>query len=112
MGLIINDQITLKNGMSITGAYLSFNSQTVSLISGLSARLATARDGGKSLGADYTACGSYNLYASRDAMLRNCSPIEGDTVDCPVQKSDLSTPVHQILYKYIKDNIYPNSSDS
>jgi hypothetical protein len=39
MGLTVNDIITLKNGMKVNGAYISFSGQSIGLIPGPSARL-------------------------------------------------------------------------
>ena len=107
MGLTINDTITLKNGMQVTGAYLTLNNQSLAIIPGNSATLAAKEYPKKA----FTATGSYNLYMNRDAMLSNCAPLQGGFVDCQLEQNGVSVPLHQIIYDYIKANVYPNSTD-
>ena len=112
MGLTIQNSITLKNGMQASNVYLCFNNQPVTIFPGLNANLTTGIDGGKSLSANsWTISAQYYLYTSNTAMLNKCTPLESNTVCVPIMTSMLSTPAHQILYDYIKENIFTSAID-
>jgi hypothetical protein len=115
MGLTINDTITLKNGMTVTGAYLSFNKQNIGLIPGPSARLVTPNVTSNIANvydtAQYTACGMYKIWVNEDAKNSNCDPIQTGTVDYGISTEKTSTSLHGLLYEYIKTNIYTNTTD-
>ena len=107
MGLLINDSITLNNGMTIQGAYLTLNAQHLGLIPGNSATLSAKEVKAKA----YTACAGFKLYVNKNAMLAGNTPVQEGRVDVQVDSSGLSTPLHQIVYDYIKQKVYPNSTD-
>ena len=108
MGLIINDEITLDNGMTVTGAYLSFNRRHVTIMPGQSATLSA--DGADST-VEYTVCASYDIWASQKACQNKLKPIQSSMIDFAITKADTQTPVHDLLYSYIKANLYKNTTD-
>lgn len=114
MGLIIVDEIEFPNGLSVGGTYLSFAGNNVSIIPGPSARLAAALDGGaqyrKSNG--YTLCGKYSIWPTKAAQQAGKEPITSNTIDCFVLTPDMNAPLHDMLYDYIKTNIYTNTTDA
>ena len=119
MGLIINDEITLENGMQVTRAYLSFYKNHISIIPGMSATLAAAagnplQSSNVSNVADtpYTACGMYSIWYSKDAMQKGLKPIQTGTVDYQITKDQTQTALHDLLYSYIKTNLYTNTTDA
>ena len=118
MGLIINDEIVLENGMPVTGAYISFRKNSVSIIPGLSPTIAVGA--GNPLEANnysdetttpYTACGTFNIWFSQDAAQRGLKPIQFANIDYQITKDQTQTPIHTLLYSYIKTNIYKNTTD-
>jgi hypothetical protein len=93
MGLIINEGITLKNGMNVNGAYLSFYGQSIGLIPGPSARLMAPVTGqplpdvdNLKKTVDYTANGSYNIWLNKAAKDSGYLPIDSGTVDYQITK--------------------------
>lgn len=116
MGLIIDDTITLKNGMTLQGAYLSFNKQYLGLVPGPSARLVTPNVSSNIANVydtvQYTACGEYKIWANQQAMQNGCVPVETGTIDYGVTKDQVSQSLHTLLYTYIKTNVYKNTTDA
>lgn len=108
MGLTINDEITLENGMTVTGAYLSFHKQHVTIIPGQSATLSA---GGADSNVAYTACASYSIWANKAVCQNNLKPIQTGCIDYAITVEQTQTPLHQLLYDFIKQNIYKNTSD-
>jgi len=106
MGLIINDEITLKNGMKITGAYLRFGGQRIRII-----------PGPKQLRADdpkpkYILQGVYQLWISKEAVNDDdIQFLQEGVVDTPITDDDLNTPIHKLAYDYVKANVFPNTTD-
>jgi hypothetical protein len=115
MGLIVNDTITLKNGMKVTGAYLSFYGQSIGFVPGPSATLTgqplpDVENLRKTV--DYTANGSYSIWFNKEAKDSGLVPVESGNVDYPITKDLASTPLHTLLYQYVKTNIYKNTTDA
>ena len=108
MGLTINDQITLDNGMTVTGAYLSFHRQLVTIIPGQSATLSA--DGADSNVA-YTACASYSIWVNQAACENNLKPIQTGVIDYAITVDQTKIALHTLLYTYIKTNLYTNTTD-
>jgi len=108
MGLTINDTITLENGMTITGAYLSFNRQHVSIIPGQSPTLSAE---GPDPSISYTACATYSIWASQQACQNKLKPIQTGMIDYAITTAQTQTALHTLLYNYIKTNIYKNTTD-
>lgn len=107
MGLTINDEITLKNGLKVTGAYLSMSGERIRLMG------ATPRVQQENPGIRYTFQGSYTLWISKEASL-DTSPeehLDRGTIDIVVTDDDLNLPIHQIAYNYIKTKLYTNTTD-
>jgi hypothetical protein len=106
MGLIINEEITLKNGMKITGAYLSMYRQRLRLYPG------PAQIHAEIIQPRYILQGVYTLWVSQDAVKDpNVNFLEEGVLDFPITDEDLNKPVHQIAYDYIKTKIYTNTTD-
>jgi hypothetical protein len=106
MGLIINDEITLKNGMKITGAYLSMHRQRLRLYPGpvqLHPEVIQPR---------YVLQGAYTLWISPEAVKDpNINFLEEGVLDFAITDNDLNKPIHQIAYDYIKLKVYTNTAD-
>jgi hypothetical protein len=118
MGLIINDEITLENGMTVTGAYLSFRKNSVAILPGLSATIAagsgnplTANNYSDEITTPYTACGTYNIWFSQDAAQRGLKPIQFGNIDYQITKEQTESSLHTLLYSYIKTHLYTNTTD-
>lgn len=119
MGLTIHDEITLENGMTVTDAYLSFSRASVSILPGLSATLAagagnplTANNYSNTAVTPYTACGTYNIWFNQAACQNGMKPIQSGSIDYQITKDQTQTPLHTLLYDYIKTNTFKNTSDS
>ncbi len=106
MGLIINDEITLKNGMRITGAYLSMYRQRLRLNPG------PVQIHSEVIQPRYILQGVYTLWVSPDAVKNpNVNFLEEGILDFPITEEDLNIPIHQIAYNYIKTKLYTNTTD-
>jgi hypothetical protein len=106
MGLIINDEITLKNGMKITGAYLSMHRQRLRLNPG------PAQIHPEVIQPRYILQGVYTLWVSPDAVKDpNVKFLEEGILDFAITDIDLNKPIHQIAYDYIKSKVYTNTTD-
>jgi hypothetical protein len=118
MGLTVNEDITLKNGMKVNGAYISFSGQSIGLIPGPSARLMAPVTGqpppdvvNLKKTVDYTANGLYNIWLNKAAKDAGYLPIESGTVDYPITKDKTTDSIHALLYEYIKTNVYTSATD-
>jgi len=106
MGLIIHDEITLKNGLTLKDTYVSFWGKTVSVVPGVHVTLPSGP-----YTPDYIVTGGgYSIWASAQARQSNCTPLETVFCEFVASKDDMNTPVHQLCYNYIK-NKYNNTTD-
>jgi hypothetical protein len=106
MGLIVNDEITLNNGMKITGAYVTLGRQRMRLNPGPTQLYDSV------IQPKYVAQGDYVVWISKDASKDgNTKPLQNGILDFPTTDDDLNTPLHQIMYNFIKKNIYKNTTD-
>jgi len=131
MGLIINDTITLDNGLPLTGGYLSFNGgQVVNVEYGVSCGLRatisqvsppvsnTAPTSNASEPPDpfsnvkYTVSGTYSIWVNKQAKDTGKKPVQVSTVYYGVTSDQIIEPPFNLLYTYVKTNLFPNSVEA
>jgi len=96
MGLINNDVYIAPNGVQITGAYISFATETLYL-----------RQAGAG---SYNINANYRIYWNQECRETGLSFVDLKTVSASVPSSELSSNLYNILYEALKV-IYPNTSD-
>lgn len=104
MGIQILDEITLKNGKKVTGAYVSFAGKHLSLVPGQNGPM--GYQPGIETTKWYVTGSGYGIFDnSTDMNLL-------DTVQCDfgVSDEDLKLPLHQLCYNYVKTK-YSNTRD-
>ena len=128
MGLIINDTITLDNGPPLTGGYLSFNGgQVVNVEYGVSCGLRATLSqisvpvSNTSNASDvtdpfsnvkYTVSGTYSIWASMQARDAGKKPVQVSTVYYGITSDQITQPPFNLLYEYVKTNLFPNSTEA
>ena len=96
MGLTILDEITLKNGKKVSGAYVSFSGKHLSIIPGKNGPFGASPDASPS---KWIVTGSgYGIFDNKtDMNLLDTVPCDFEVTD-----ADLVVPLHQMCYNYIK----------
>lgn len=133
MGLIINDTITLDNGLPLTGGYLSFNGgqvvnveygvscglrATISQVSPQIQTLNTAPTSNASEAPDpfsnvkYTVSGTYSIWVNKEAKDAGKKPVQISTVYHGVDSDGITQTPFDLLYNYVKTNLFPNSVEA
>jgi len=137
MGLIINDTLTLDSGLPLTGGYLSFNGgQVVNVEYGVSCGLRatisqisppvsnilntsnTAPTSNASEPPDpfsdvkYTVSGTYSIWINKEAKDTGKKPVQVKTVYYGVTSDQVSETPFNLLYTYVKTNLFPNSVEA
>ena len=106
MGLIIHDEITLKNGLTLRDTYASFFGKAVKVVPGVPVTLPNGP-----YNPDYVVTGDgYSIWASAQARESNCTPLETIFCEFVASKEDMNTPIHQLCYNYVKTK-YNNTED-
>jgi hypothetical protein len=133
MGLIIEDTITLDNGLPLTGGYLSFNGghvvnveygvscglrATISQVVPQTQTLNTAPTSDASQAPDpfanvkYTISGTYSVWVNKQAKDQGKKPVETKTVYYGLTVDEITQPPFDLLYTYVKTNVFPNSIEA
>jgi len=109
MGLIIHDEITLRNGLTVSDVYASFSGKQISIIPASSV---TYSGEPREWGTKWVIHGSgYAFWKSKELCKAGFPAIEFRPITIEVTDDDLATkPVFTIVYDYIK-NTYKNTED-
>jgi len=123
MRLIIN-VTTLDNGLPLTGGYLSFNGgQVVNVEYGVSCglRATLSQVSNTSNASDvidpfsnvkYTVSGTYSIWANKQAKDSGKKPVQVSTVYYGITSNQITQPPFDLLYTYVKTNLFPNSTEA
>jgi hypothetical protein len=61
---------------------------------------------------DYTVVSQYTFFKDQNSYVSKLAALqEGDWVNIPITKDQTSTPIHVIVYDYLKENIFMNTTD-
>jgi preprotein translocase subunit SecD len=131
MGLIINDTLTLDNGLQLTGGYLSFNGgQVVNLEYGVSCGLRATLSqitapvsntlntapvsnvivSDPLSNVKYTVSGTYSIWANKQAKDAGKKPVQVSTVYYGITSDQITQPPLALLYQYVQSTIYTNTT--
>lgn len=108
MGLIIHDEITLRNGMKIKDAYASFSGKQLTVMPG--SAVCIPGDNPKPTAKWVLAGAGYSLWVSKDLCRAGFPQIDYKPIMVELTDDDLSRGVHQIAYDYIKSQ-YKNTEE-
>lgn len=100
MGIIINDELTLNNGLVVTGAYASFSGQPVNVLRPVEYM------GENSNG--WIATSTYNIWANQDSANRKLPFIQQEFVKTQIDPDESIFPP---LYTALKAK-YTNTTDA
>ena len=100
MGIIINDTLTLQNGLVVSGVYASLSGMPVNIVR--TSTYMTEND------SDWLVTTNYNIWASKDAASKKLPYIQQDFIRTPYDPAD--NPF-KVLYAAIKAK-YQNTSDA
>jgi len=106
MGLLVNDTITLKNGQTVTGAYVSFAGKHIHMIP-RDSFVPPSRHNPFDTKWVITGTG-YGVWVSKQEA--DAGQPQIGYFPCNIPVSDLSKPIHEMCYDYLK-TIYKNTSD-
>jgi len=128
MGLIINDTLTLDSGLPLTGGYLSFNGgqvvnveygvscglrATISQISAPTSNTSNVVDSPDPFSnVKYTVSGTYSIWANKQAKDSGKKPVQVSTVYYGITSDQITQPPFNLLYTYVKTNLFPNSTEA
>lgn len=97
MGFIINDTLTLPSGITVTGAYVMFGKETLSL----------------SANSDETyrvSCVAH-IYKDRRAALEGKQPIDNLVAEEIIREAQLNGNLFRRLFNLLKDRYHSTSDD-
>jgi hypothetical protein len=100
MGIIINDSLTLQNGLVVSNVYASLSGEPISVIKGVPYLV-------ESNAITWFAASTYNIWATKDAADKKLPYVQQDFVRTNI---DPSQPVIPDLYEALKAK-YQSTTD-
>jgi len=98
MGIIINDTITLNNGLTASTIYCSFGEGEI--------RIEKNRDNTS----EYDISGHYTIWVSKDFRTNDKPCLDAGNISLKVTSSDLNSNIYTLLYNELKTK-YTSTTD-
>jgi len=100
MGIIIHDEITLRNGLKVKDVYASFNNKHLTIMPGSAVCIPAEQPKPKS---KWVLAGSgYSLWVSKELCRAGFPALEYRPIIVEINDEDLAKGAHQIAYDYVK----------
>jgi len=98
MGIIINDTITLNNGLTASTIYCSFGEGEI--------RIEKNRDNAS----EYDISGHYTIWVSKDFRINDKPSLDAGNISLKITSSDLNSNIYTLLYNELKTK-YTSATD-
>jgi len=98
MGIIINDTITLNNGLTASSIYCSFGEGEI--------RIEKNRDNSS----EYDISGHYTIWVSKDFRINDKPSLTGGHISLTITSNDLNSNIYTLLYNELKTK-YTSTTD-